>query len=277
MDFAEPHGTKRWHYSVWANIQSYYHFCWYKFSLCMSIWTFKTCVCILIIQFVMLFLTKFLSLCFIVKKVNQSHYRPEVPRGFQEVKVPSLWQWPRVVVRLSAWSGPEGSRKLRLPDFMTMAQDGGRLSVLCTGRLYPQEILLVLISVRGWVNPRVILHSEGLCQWKIPVTPCGIEPATIRFVAQHLNHWVTTVPCSSLYFVNFTMTFLAGQAVVITVLGNDVSLSSLKRLVHSEHGRHARSKHGQHNCILIDGYAIPHFFQRHIKLLAQDSHTGTVY
>jgi hypothetical protein len=24
------------------------------------------------------------------KKVNQSHYRPEVPRGFQEVKVPIL-------------------------------------------------------------------------------------------------------------------------------------------------------------------------------------------
>jgi len=23
-------------------------------------------------------------------KVNQSHYRPEVPRGFQEVKVPGL-------------------------------------------------------------------------------------------------------------------------------------------------------------------------------------------
>ena len=25
-----------------------------------------------------------------IKKVNQSHYRPEVPRGFQEVKVPRL-------------------------------------------------------------------------------------------------------------------------------------------------------------------------------------------
>jgi hypothetical protein len=25
-----------------------------------------------------------------VKKVNQSHYRPEVPRGFQGVKVPRL-------------------------------------------------------------------------------------------------------------------------------------------------------------------------------------------
>jgi len=28
-------------------------------------------------------------------------------------------------VPLHAWSGPEGSRKLRFPDFMTMAQEGG--------------------------------------------------------------------------------------------------------------------------------------------------------
>jgi hypothetical protein len=30
-------------------------------------------------------------------------------------------------VPLQAWSGPEGSRKIRFPDYMTTAQDGGKV------------------------------------------------------------------------------------------------------------------------------------------------------
>jgi len=153
-------------------------------------------------------------------KVKQSHYRPG--------------QAQRIL------------RKLRFPDFVTTAQDGGRLPALRTGRLYPQEILLVLISVRGWVDPRAIVRSERFCanekstdtswdffllslpfvistyinhwylgltfvfvRWPFSImcvyilcfyltvgdgTYVVIEPATVRYVTQHLNHCATAVP-----------------------------------------------------------------------------------
>ena len=94
-------------------------------------------------------------------KVKQFHYRPG-----QALSVPAGW----------------GSQIFRQP-----AHEGGKVVSLMHRPPLPPRSIVVLISVRGWVDRRAIVRSEGLCQWKIPTAPLGIETATFRLTAQCLN------------------------------------------------------------------------------------------
>jgi len=73
-----------------------------------------------------------------------------------------------------------------------------RLSVVRSGLLYHQHLFLVLIYVRGCVDPRATVRPEWWSQWKIPMTP-----ATFRLVAQWLNQLRHRMP----HVINDTLSY----------------------------------------------------------------------
>jgi hypothetical protein len=80
------------------------------------------------------------------------------------------------------------------------------LSALCIGRSLPLPPgrFVVLISVKGWVNPRALVRPEGLGQLENLMISSGMEPATFRLVLHSAStNDATACPSFSLYKVVF--------------------------------------------------------------------------
>jgi hypothetical protein len=71
---------------------------------------------------------------------------------------------------------------------LNSAHEGGEVVSLTHRPPLPPGMFLVLMFTRGWVDPRAMVWSEG------NMSPAGIDPRTVRLVAQSLNHHATHNP-----------------------------------------------------------------------------------
>jgi hypothetical protein len=97
-------------------------------------------------------------------------------------------------VPLQAWSGPESSRKLRFPDYMTAAQDGGKVVSLTHRPPLPLGNILDTHFCQRLSRPQGHSAIGKIILMENSNDTSRIETATFRFVAQYLNHCATAVP-----------------------------------------------------------------------------------
>jgi hypothetical protein len=146
-----------------------------------------------------------LSLSLLRKKRTTECFIPQARSSFLLLKPASEHAHARLLPRLSwSWTlllpsdkklkgkavpesrreGPQAYEMSRLPNFLdNRPTDRGEVFSLTLCRPLSPGRFLVVISVRGWVDLRVIVRLERLGKLENPMTSSGIEPAIFRLVA----------------------------------------------------------------------------------------------
>ena len=108
---------------------------------------------------------------------RNKRFPTNIYRNFEMFKVFFVLIMQKVkAVPLQAWSGPEGSRKLRFPDFLTTAQDGGKVVSLMhrpplppgntLGSHFRQRLSRTQDHNYVEVSALILLNEEQLLPWQ---------------------------------------------------------------------------------------------------------------
>ena len=105
------------------------------------------------------------------------------------------------VIPQQAWTSPRGFGSVKALDFLDVRHyKGGRSSAIRTGRFYPSRNPWYSFS-EAESTPGHMVPSEP--QKKSPAKPPGIDPGTVRLIAQCLNHYATPGPTMNVFPIIF--------------------------------------------------------------------------
>jgi hypothetical protein len=111
-------------------------------------------------------------------------------RVFPRGKTAVAWRWPPTP------SSAEVKERVKQYLYST---SGPSWALIGWTLPFPRSFLLEAES-----TPRAIVRPEGLCQWKIRMTPSGIETATFQLLAQLRYRVPRSIDGSTLKYVSFS-------------------------------------------------------------------------